>query len=234
MAFRIHPEVWEALPGMRLVVVLAEGLDNRSPAPGVRALQAAAADRLRTGWPYPNAQSHPHVAAWRDVYKRLGISVKKHPSAIEALVRRVLGGGSLPALNPLVDLYNTISLRHVVPAGGWDADELTGGTIELGFTAGGEPFRALGEEETATVGASELAYRDSEELVTRHFVWRQSEKAKVTPETRRAFLVSEILEPVGAEVAERVRRDLAGEIEARLGATVSSACLDPGTGVWSW
>ena len=36
----------------------------------------------------------------------------------------MLKGGELPRINRLVDVYNAISVRHMVPVGGEDADRL--------------------------------------------------------------------------------------------------------------
>ncbi|MCM1991376.1 hypothetical protein KDK92_16705 [Oceanirhabdus seepicola] len=51
----------------------------------------------------------------------------------------------MPSINPLVDLYNSISLKHVFPCGGEDLDE-TKGDIILTFAEGNEEFRQIGSD----------------------------------------------------------------------------------------
>ena len=47
--------------------------------------------------------------------------MKRFPISIEAMLRRALKGGAF-RINPLVDLYNALSLRHICPAGAVDLD----------------------------------------------------------------------------------------------------------------
>ncbi len=41
-----------------------------------------------------------------------------HPCSADALRKRVLRDGTMPALDPIVDLYNAVSLRYAIPVGG--------------------------------------------------------------------------------------------------------------------
>ncbi len=156
---------------------------------------------------YGNAQSHPRVAPWRARWQALGVSGKQFPSSIEATLRRALKGGEPYSINPLVDFYNTISLRHYVPAGAFDLGQLQD-PIEVRLTRPGDQFQALDEAEPQPVPPGEIAYADGATILTRHFVWRQSRVGLVTAETRDAILVSEVLGEVGAEVAAQVFDDM--------------------------
>ncbi|RMH19554.1 MAG: hypothetical protein D6696_10285 [Acidobacteria bacterium] len=205
----VEPEVWDRLPGMRIVVVEAGALTNFVPLPELEAELASCAAELRRGWRHDNPQSHPRLAPWRAAMKAIGAG-KKQACSVEALVRRALQEKPAPEVSPLVDFYNLVSLRHLVPAGGWDADEIDymlDAELELRFTRDGDRFRPLGaaEDEEVPVPAGELAYVAGDEVLTRHFVWRQSEWAKITPETARVVLVSEILPELGEGAAEEVR-----------------------------
>jgi DNA/RNA-binding domain of Phe-tRNA-synthetase-like protein len=229
--FTIQSEIWDRFPGMRLVVASGEGLDNSGPhAEIVAGLQAAAAD-LGAHWGYENAQSHPRVAAWREAMRRVGVSPKKCPSSIEALARRVLTGKAVSSINPLVDLYNTLSLRHVVPAGAWDLDTVSGG-LRLGLTSGGERFTELGSEQTETVGEGEVSYLDDREVVTRHFVWRQSERGKVTQATRRFLFVSEVLPEAGETAPDEIRASLVDALRQHFSIDARAAVLRSPAGHW--
>jgi DNA/RNA-binding domain of Phe-tRNA-synthetase-like protein len=216
------------------VVAVASGLDNRTPRPALVAEVEEAQKALRQGWGYPNPQSHPQVAAWRQAFKTVGVSVKKHQSSIEALCRRVLAGSDLPCINPLVDFYNLVSLRHVVPAGGWDIAELAGGRVVLRLSRGGESFQELGQENAIEVGEGEVTYLDDRGVVTRHFVWRQSDRAKVAPGTSDLLLVSEILPELDDAVAEEVENDFVVGLAEHFGSTARSAILGEETEEWSF
>ncbi|HLF56929.1 MAG TPA: phenylalanine--tRNA ligase beta subunit-related protein, partial [Thermoanaerobaculia bacterium] len=138
--FRISPAVFERIPGLEVVAVVAvvaTGI-RRERNEEVDAAWTAAWAEIHERFPYPNAQGHPHVAAWRVAMRAAGAPHKEFPTSIESLVRRALKSAEPLRIDPLVDFYNTLSLRHVAPAGGYDLDALDG-PLELLVTHSGEP-----------------------------------------------------------------------------------------------
>jgi DNA/RNA-binding domain of Phe-tRNA-synthetase-like protein len=216
----VDPEIWKLYPEMRLVLVWAGPIDNSSARPELLERLRSAVEATGGGWTHPNPQSHPHIAAWREAIKASGFSGKKFPSSIEALTRRALSGRGVGSINPLVDLYNAVSLENLVPAGGWDLEDLGRGgesTLSLARARGGERFRELGSSDDVAVSAGEVAYLVGDEVATRHFVWRQSDLGKLVPETRRAVLVSEILGGIDDAVVARVHKALVAGAEQHFG-----------------
>ena len=128
-------------------------------------------------------------------------------------MRRALKGGAFPRVNPLVDLYNAISLEFLVPMGGHDIGQLDG-NIYLGFADGGEPFTPMegGEEEFAEKG--EVVYKDNLSVLTRRWVWRQSNKDRVTADTTSVFMPVDVMEglspTLAGDVLEKVSAYLRG------------------------
>ncbi len=68
MALIIDSSVWEAFPGLQIVVAAGDGLENASERPSAGQFLQQVQEGLRKGWGYPNPQSHPHIAAWREAY----------------------------------------------------------------------------------------------------------------------------------------------------------------------
>lgn len=206
MRFSVQPEVFALFPGMRISVAVALGIDNATTRPEIesawrQAWLAGGENRI-----YGNAQSHPRIRPWRDRFRAIGISGKEFPCSAEALLRRALKGGEPFSINPLVDFYNSVSLRRAVPAGAFDLDQMQG-DLELRLTRQGDTFWAMDADEPIAVEVGEVAYTDDNEILTRHFVWRQSRTGLVEARTRNVILVSEVLGEVGAEVAEEVLED---------------------------
>lgn len=225
MEFIAEPAIFERFPGLRLAVAVAQGVDNRAARPAVAARWRDAWDTAgREAAPYGNAQSHPRVRPWRERFRVQGISGKEFPSSAEALLRRALKGGEPFAINPLVDFYNSVSLRHAVPAGGFDLDHVAG-PLELRLTRAGDHFTALDEDAPLPVPPGEVAYADGPTILTRHFVWRQARTALITPATRSVFLVSEILGEVGPDTADAVLADLRDGLATFFGVTPLYAAL---------
>src|SRR5215210_2695837 len=122
----------------------------------------------------------------------MGVSGRQFPSSIEALLRRAFKGGEPPRINPLVDFYNAVSLRHVVPAGGFDLEDIDG-ALELRLTRQKDTFQPLDGSSEVGVEPGEVAYASGNEILTRYFVWKQSRKGLLDESTRLLFLVSEVL-----------------------------------------
>jgi DNA/RNA-binding domain of Phe-tRNA-synthetase-like protein len=234
VAFIIQDEIWRLFPGLRLVVAFARDLDNATPEPAILQELRETEDHVKRTWSYPNAQSHPYVDAWRQAFRRLGLSGKNFPSSIEALMRRVLSGSVIPHINPVVNLYNTVSLRNTVPVGAWDVAGIEGGNILLKVTVGDEWFTELSTTDSTSVRAGEVSYADAKEVITRHFVWRQSETGKVTSSTRSVFFVSEVLPPAGDDVCAAIRDELVNGLRTHFGVHARTAVLDTHCTQWDW
>ena len=234
MELIVAPESFALFPGLRLAVAVAHGVDNGTERPAVsegwRAAWRAAGD---VGAAYGNAQSHPLVAPWRAGFRRMGVSGREFPSSIEALLRRALKGGEPFSINPLVDFYNTVSLRHTAPAGAFDLADVEE-AIELRLTRAGDVFTALDAAEPLELPPGELAYVTGHTVLTRHFVWRQAREGLVTPATRSVVLLSEVLAELGSEAAARVRDEFVSGLRDDFGVEARGFILDASNPRAAW
>jgi DNA/RNA-binding domain of Phe-tRNA-synthetase-like protein len=165
-----------------------------------------------------------------------GVSGRKFPSSIESLLRRAFKGGEPPSINPLVDFYNSISLRHVVPAGGFDLAQLDD-ALELRLTHEGDTFRPLDSTSAERVEPGEVAYASGNEILTRHFVWKQSHKGLLGVSTRSVFLVCEVLGEVEESadgLARAVLKDLSEGVRRHFGAEPVSFLVQERVPAASW
>ncbi|MDP2973404.1 MAG: phenylalanine--tRNA ligase beta subunit-related protein [Deltaproteobacteria bacterium] len=227
MLFSIQKELFDLLPDLTIGMVAAKGLDNTHPSSEIDQLLQQAIETLKKNFVGDKAQDHPKIKPWRTAFTKLGISGSKFPSSIESMAKRILRGDPFPKINPLVDLYNSISLRYLVPMGGHDLDTLQG-DIYLRFAEGWEPFTPMGGGERVTVPKGELVYRDDQEVLTRNWVWRQCEKDKATEKTRNIFIPIDVLGEVGSGLADEIVRELPELIPKHLGGTIFSAILNRG------
>lgn len=226
MEFTIQPEIFERFLGITIAVGIAEGIDNRQARPAVDDFWASAWEEAHVvANQYETAQAHPKVAAWRAEFKAMGLAPRDYRSSIEALMRRARSGGEPFRINSLVDFYNAISLRHVIPAGGYDLDS-TGDTIELRDTREGDTFQALGSDVEEPLPPGEVAYTAGNIALVRHFVWRQSLTGMVRPETTRLFLVAEVLGEVGSQAGAALLDDFASNLDCLFGVRAATFLLD--------
>ena len=225
MHFSIQKELFDILPDLTIGMVVAINVDNTRASIEVDTLLNQAIEEMKKSFTFDKGQDHPRIKPWRMAFSKLGISGSKFPSSIESMAKRILRGDPFPRINLLVDLYNSVSLRYLVPMGGHDLNTIKG-NIYLKFAEGWEPFTPMGGGETIIVPKGELVYRDDQEVLTRNWVWRQCEKDKATEKTKNIFIPIDVLGDVGRERAEEIIRELSQLIPRYLGGTFFSTILN--------
>ena len=119
MRCTVESAFWSLFPEARIGVVVVRGIDNTRAADACAALLADATRDAAARIGEADMATHPAVAPWREAYRAFGVKPAKFRSSIENLLRSAVAG-RLSSINPLVDLYNTVSLRHFLPCGGED------------------------------------------------------------------------------------------------------------------
>jgi DNA/RNA-binding domain of Phe-tRNA-synthetase-like protein len=206
----VDPSVAADFPGYRALIVVAEGVGN-GPS------DAASEELLReaeTARPdLERAADHPNVAAWRAAFSAFGAKPSRYPSSVEALLSRALKGDGLPRINRLVDLYNAISVRHVVPVGGEDLDCIVP-PMRLVRSAGDESFDAREGEAIEHPRPGEIVWRDARGVTCRRWNWRQGRRTALGEGTTRALFVFDRLEPMGLDALRAAADELAEHLGA--------------------
>ena len=138
----------------------------------------------------------PHVAAWQDCYRAFGAKPQRTASSVEALWKRARAG-ALPRVNWLVDVYNAVSVRHVLPVGGEDLACYTG-PIRLIRAAGDEPFDSVasGQPIVEYPAPGEVVWIDGLGVTCRRWNWRQCTRTRLTEESRHVLFLLERLAPM--------------------------------------
>lgn len=233
MKIMIDPAIFSSFPGLRIGVVRAMGVDNHGHSLGLQEKVKKIQSEIRDDLDRETLAEYPKIQNWRKAYTRFGAKPKKHRSSVENLYRMTLEGRNLRPINKLVDIYNYVSLMHMIPVGGDDLAHAEG-DIVLRFAKGDEPFFPLGSEEMQTAKQGEVIYADEREVLCRRWNWRESEKTKMTEETRDALLVSEGLPPVTGEEIEKIVEELAQLVEKYCGGEMCWVVLDSEKCEWEF
>jgi DNA/RNA-binding domain of Phe-tRNA-synthetase-like protein len=191
MHFIVDNAFWMLFPEAELGVIVARGITNTEAHSAIEQLLAGAAEQaaaLVTGQEIP---AHPAVAPWRQAYQTFGAKPSKFRSSIESLLRSAQAGRIRP-INPLVDLYNTVSLAHMLPCGGEDLAAIKGDLV-LTRAEGTEHFVPLGSSAEEPPQPGEVIYRDDAGAICRCWNWREADRTKLTETTTDAVLVIEAL-----------------------------------------
>jgi len=212
MRFRVS--LFDRYPGAHIGVLAGRGLRNPAADPRVEEAKRDAVVTLRDRMGGSPLSSHPQIASWRDTYRSFGTKAGDYRPSAEALAKRVLKDGALPRINAAVDAYNAVSIRHLVPMGGFDLDRVRD-DIRLRLSGGGEAFTPLGPAAQERTYPGEVVYADDERVLTRRWNHRDCEETKITEATVNVALFADGSPGIPLSVVEEAVRDL----EALLGAS---------------
>lgn len=229
MIYRVEPEIFERFPQFYRGVVVARGIDNSRTDGHPLQLLREQEERIRAE--AGDLFAHPRLAAWLQVYRDFGADPAKHTPSIVFLVQRILQGKSLTGISPVVDLFNWISLKHLLPAGGDCVDALSG-DLTLGLALGTEEFSSLAKPRTVEhPEPGEVVYvnRNSNRVLCRRWNWRNADFSKITRETRCVVLnVDGLTSAVSRQEVEEATETLALRILHSCQGIVSTHYLDRG------
>lgn len=222
-AVSVDDAIHRLRPDFRVLALRVSGLRNGPSTPESDAWLAEAEATARAAAP----GVHPHIAAWHDAYRRFGAKPQRTPSSVEALWQRA-AKGALPRVNWLVDLYNAVSVSHVLPVGGEDAARFAG-DLRLVRATGHEPFDTVREGvaviEHPTPG--EVVWADDLGVSCRRWNWRQGTRTRLTEESTDALFLLERLEPYPLAALDAAGGAVLRAISARCPAAIIERHLLP-------
>jgi DNA/RNA-binding domain of Phe-tRNA-synthetase-like protein len=226
MKFTINPQIFTQYPDVLLGVVILHDIDNHGDSPEITSMLRTAETACIDSFNNTPVIEHSHIAPWREAYRKFGAKPKDYPSSIENLVRRIIKGDSIRHINKLVDIYNYISLKHLVPVGGEDLSQIQG-DIELTIAGDQEePVVLLGESEARPPYAREVIYKDNLGTICRRWNWKEADRTKLTEKTQSALIVIEALPPVGKEQLDTSLAELANLVKQFCGGEITTTILD--------
>lgn len=223
--FIIEDSFWSLFPHAKIGVVIAKNINNhREDAMNYKSLLMMGANEGAYHLLEENFTDNPVIASWRQAYQAFKTK-KGARSSIESMLKRVDTGKGLGSINPLVDIYNLISLKYGMPCGGEDSDSFVG-KVRLTKAVGDEAFIVLGSEESAPPKAGEIVYKDDAGAICRSWNWRESARSMLTEETKNAFLCIELIQEEELVLFHQALLELKKLVEAYLGGRAEIHILD--------
>ena len=214
--FIITKEFSDLFPKAEIAIILAKNLDNSedavSPIRGQINEELKAANTKAKDYLTADVFSENKViSVWRQAFQKFKTK-KGARCSIEAMLKRIDKGNEIGPINPLVDIYNTVSLNYGIPCGGEDIDSLKGDML-LTVAKGGESFLPLGADSHDDALAGEVIYRDDEGAVCRCWNWREGERTMLTEGTKNAFLIIESVDPQRHEEFVEAAKELESKVK---------------------
>lgn len=211
---KIDPRILEQYPEYSALIIYARGLSNKPGDENSSKLLREAESKQRAAFGDEKPATHPHIAAWRQAFESFGAKPKKFLCSVEALLSRTLKGNDLPTINYLVDLYNAVSIQHVLPVGGEDWERLESDLV-LTFATGEELFDTVENGEAVIVHPEpgEVIWADSAGVTCRRWNWRQCRRTQLTLDSHNAYFVLDRLAPYSVNALMRAGDDLMSLLE---------------------
>lgn len=222
MLFELSDDLLERHPTYVVGVVFVHDAGQPSQE-NVRVLQRALNEAAQAApWRLGGAglHGHPAIARWEQAFEAEEINPRTHMPSVAALAQRCLRGDYIRSINPAADIANLISLRHIVPVGAHDLDQLPG-DIAVRLSRTGNTFTASAGDETEKLPTGEPVYATGTEIRTRRWVWRQAEKAMTTLASKSIVFPVDGFTDATAERVEAATHELALLAKATLGGDVS-------------
>jgi DNA/RNA-binding domain of Phe-tRNA-synthetase-like protein len=223
--FVIEDDFWSLFPSARIGVVICNGIDNsiKDEEKYKEMLLNSEKEALKY-LQNEEFSSNEVIKVWREAFQKFKTK-KGARSSIEALLKRVNNGNHLGTINPLVDIYNCISLRYALPCGGEDIDTFAS-DIRLTKAVGNENFVTLGTDKSEPPYEGEIIYKDNEGAICRCWNWREAVRTMLTENTKNAFLCIELIDEKRSEEFENALKDLEKAVQDNLGGTCKASILD--------
>ncbi|MBI6072057.1 B3/4 domain-containing protein [Clostridium perfringens] len=214
--FIIEDDFWELFPNAKIGIITCNGIDNTIKDENqYKDMISQGEKEALTHLTNEEFSSNEVIKVWRDAFKKFKTK-KGARSSIEALLKRVSTGKGLGTINPLVDIYNSISLKYAMPCGGEDMDKFIG-DIRLTKATGDESFITLGSDKSEPPYEGEIVYKDDEGAICRCWNWRESVRTMLTEDTKNAFLCIELVDENREKEFENALKELSQLVEKNLG-----------------
>ncbi|WMU72267.1 B3/4 domain-containing protein [Enterobacter bugandensis] len=220
----IDSRLADIAPDFRALSILVEAAPITHPEVAPAALAQACQQMLNDDVPWADA----HLSGWDEVFKAFGAKPKRTPCSATALRKRVLKDCSLPSLDPVVDIYNAVSIRYAIPVGGENLAAYSGAP-RLTLADGSEPFDTFKEGEPVVEHPEpgEVIWRDDLGVTCRRWNWRQGIRTRLDSQAQSMWFILESLPSMPLAALEEAGQELVNNLQQLMpGATVQVKLLE--------
>src|SRR5665811_1551960 len=126
MKVKIVNDVLRKFPDLMVLVGEVKSVRVSELDPMLEEFKEGIFAEVRSRFNLEGLKDEPVFRAYRDFFWRIGVDPTKVRPAAEALIRRVLGGRSIPRINTVVDAYNLASMTTCIALAAFDVSRLNG------------------------------------------------------------------------------------------------------------
>lgn len=224
----IDPAIFTLAPGFRAMSIAVEATPITRPEVASDTLKSACQQVIQEDVVWADA----HLAAWAEVFRAFGAKAKRTPCSAEALRKRVLRDGTLPAIDPVVDLYNAISVRYALPVGGENIAAYTGAP-RLVIADGSERFDIVKEGKVVyeSPEPGEVIWRDDQGVTCRRWNWRQGVRTRLDASAHQMWFILESLPAMPLSALQQASDELVSGLQQMMpGAQIGKTLIEAPAG----
>ncbi len=187
MELKIEQELIDRFTGLQALIIYIRGVKFERTNPDLEDFKEKIIEEVKENYDIESLKDVPIFRAYRDFFWRAGVDPTKIRPAAEALIRRVLGGKTIPTINNIVDAYNLASIKSGIALAAFDEDRLQG-DLRMRFSRKGERFLGIGMSEPKELQGGEIIVSDDVKLVA-IYPYRDADETKVTEATKKVLLM---------------------------------------------
>lgn len=206
MKFKIKPEVFQKFPNLVVAIPVILGFNNQKSGTEILKYLRQQEKDLTARMKPAALFKDPRVTSYFNLFRQFGADPEKIVPTHAALAKRVLEGGQIPDINPMVNLYNAVSLKYLTPFGGEDLDTLYGDFV-LKFSPGGEQWIGIGAKKSKPTFKGDLVWGDDLDISTKSLNWRQCERTKLTSESKDDYFIMDGFSDVNRENIDQAAKE---------------------------
>ncbi len=187
MSLKIDSELKAHFPELSVNILQIKKVKIQKRNSELEKFKAEIMKQVREEYKLESLKDQKTFRAYRDFFWNIGIDPTKNRPAAEALIRRILGGRTIPNINSLVDAYNLASIKSRIALATFDTDKLEGDLL-MRFAEEGEQFLGIGMEKPLILKGGEIVVTDNEKLIA-VYPYRDADNTKVTEKTENITII---------------------------------------------
>ena len=180
-------EVKKRFPDLMVCIGIINDVRPERHNDKVEGLKRALYEEVRAKHSIETLKDNATVRAYRDFYWKLDIDPTKTRPSGEALLRRVLNGNDLPNISTIVDAYNLVSMKTMIPMSGFDRDHLKP-PLQVRFANNDEAFIGIGMNKPMSLLEKMLVVADQKQVLC-IYPYRDSDSTKIAMQTKNAVII---------------------------------------------
>lgn len=205
-------------PNLSLGLVVIKGVNVRRSDDKIIKLIKECEEEVRNSFKLETLKDIPEIRAYRDFFWRINVDPTKKRPSVEALIRRILRGKSIPLIFNVVDICNIISIRNLITISAFDLEAINP-PLKVRYSRNGERVELIGGR-VKTLTGREIVLEDGKNNILSVYAYSDTEISKVKESTKNILAVAYGVPRIRIERVRKCISDIAEYVSKLCGGRV--------------